>query len=203
MDVKQLKKQVNQIEISKEMEEEIIKNCYKKLEDESMNKTNMKKFNVKPFAAAAAMALCLSLVGITAMAATGKMDGFFENIKNWTGAVTGTVYQQATDEVEVTSCVTDGKVVVTLTMLEPNIAPYSTFETFGIEKYQIVDLEGRVISEGTTEMVEVLEENVEIDIVADDMTKGYYKLVITQLIGGSKADQPLVLNGNWESEFSY
>ena len=31
---------------------------------------------------------------------------------------------------------------------------------------------------------------------------GEYKLVVTELIGGAKAEQPLVVKGNWECGFT-
>lgn len=203
MDTSQLKEQVNQIEISKKMEEEILSKCYKKTEEKHMSKNTIKKFKVKPIAAVAALALCLCVTGITSMAATGKLEGFFRDIKNWNGAVTGTSYEQATDEVEVSSSVADGKVVVTLTMLKQDAAPYFTFENLGIEKYQILDSKGNVILEGTTEKAEIDGNKVEIEIMTDNMAKGHYKLLVTQLVSSSKADQPLILTGNWECEFVY
>ena len=59
-----------------DMEEEILFNCYKKMEVQSMSKNNIKKFNAKPLAAVAALAICLCVTGLTTMAATGKLEGF-------------------------------------------------------------------------------------------------------------------------------
>lgn len=42
-----------------------------------MSKNTSKKFYMKPMVAVAALALCLCLTGMTAMAAQGKMQGFF------------------------------------------------------------------------------------------------------------------------------
>lgn len=47
------------------------------------------------------LVLCLCLTGVTALAATGKLQGFFSDITGWNGAVVGTSYEQATKELEV------------------------------------------------------------------------------------------------------
>ena len=167
-----------------------------------MSKNTSKKFYMKPMVAVAALALCLCLTGMTAMAAQGKMQGFFKDIKNWNGAVTGTTYEQATDEVEMTTYVEENKVVVTLSMVQPDMAPYSFFELFGIQNYQIVDEKGNVLFEGSTAQSEITGGEVIVDISIADIAKGDYKLLVTQLIGSSKADQPLVISGRWESEFT-
>lgn len=206
MDVKQLQKEVNQIKMSEKMEKEIISYCNRNMEEQNMSKKNIKKFTVKPVATAAALALCLCVTGISAMAATGKLEGFFKDIKRWDGAITGTVYEQASDEVEIDTCVEKDKLVVTLKMLQPNEVPYSVLDNFGIEEYQIVDMEGNVIMESSADMKMVPAGQsgiVEIEIPLDNVKSGEYKLLVTKLIGGSKADQPLFLNGNWESIFTY
>ncbi len=200
MEIKALKKEVKQIEMPKEMRRQIIQNCYGKMEESRMKNTS-KKFYIKPMAAVAAMALCLCLTGITAMASTGKLQGFFKDVKNWNGAVTGTTYEQATDEVELSSSVAGNELVVTLRAVNPDVAPYRFFEKFGIEKYQIVDTKGKVIAEGATENEEVIDGVVSVDISLKELPNGEYKLVVTQLVGSAKADQPLVLNGNWECSF--
>ena len=42
-----------------------------------------------------------------------------------------------------------------------------------------------------------------VKIPLNDISEGTYKLVVSKLIGGAKAEQPLVLSGNWECEFAY
>lgn len=203
MDKNLLQKEVNQIKMSKKMEEEILSNCYKELEEKSMSKNNIKKIMIKPMAAVAALAVCVCLAGTTAMAATGRLEGFFVDIKNWTGAVTGTAYEQADDEVKVMACIQENELAVTLIMVEPKEAPYFTFETMGIKAYQIKDSKGEVVMEGS--MVEAAVSNGEVIVKEDllDLAKGEYTLIITELVGGSKADQPLTISGNWECKFIY
>lgn len=203
MDKKLLQKEVNQIKMTKKIEEEILSNCYKELEEKSMSKNNMKKFMMKPMAAVAAFVLCVCLTGTTAMAATGKLEGFFTDIKNWTGAVTGTAYEQADDEVEVNACVQDNELSVTLTMVEPKEAPYFTFESMGIKAYQIKASNGEVVMEGAMAEAAVLNGEVIVKEDLSDLAKGEYTLIITELVGSSKADQPLTISGSWECKIVY
>ena len=89
---KELKKKVNEIEMSDEMRSRIIRNCYLKMEEETMRKNKRTTFFRKPMVAVASLALCICLTGISAMAATGKLQGFFKDITRWDGAVVGTSY---------------------------------------------------------------------------------------------------------------
>ena len=104
---KELKKKVNEIEMPDEMRSRIIRNCYLKMEEEMMRKDKRTTFFRKPIVAVASLALCICLTGISAMAATGKLQGFFKDITRWDGAVVDTSYEQATNEVEVKAMGTD------------------------------------------------------------------------------------------------
>ena len=98
-------------------------------------------------------------------------------------------------------------------MVNPAIAPYNYFDTFGIESYEIVDSNGTVIVEGipdthvnvssneTSTISELLDGTAIINIPLQNLSTGNYKLIITKFVGNSKADQPLVLSGTWECEF--
>lgn len=39
-------------------------------------------------------------------------------------------------------------------------------------------------------------------ISLEEVPAGEYKLIVTELVGGFKADQPLVVSGTWECEFT-
>lgn len=117
-------------------------------------------------------------------------------------AVIGTSYEQATEEVELCITTVSHELVVEMTMVNPQIAPYSSFETFGIESYKIVDRNGNVIVEGeATELAEVAEGKVSVYISLDNISSREYTLIVSELIGSAKAEQPLVIRGNWECEF--
>lgn len=203
MEKKMIAEKLNKIEMPKEMRERVIKNCVIEMEEKTMRKNTSKKFLGRPVVAVASLVLCLCLTGVTALAATGKLQGFFKDITDWKGAVTGTAYEQATDEVELSVALVADELAVAVTMLKPEEAPYSSFETFGIESYKIVDLAGSVIAEGeATALAEVVDGKVNVNISLDNISSGEYKLIVNKMVGSAKADQPLVISGTWECEFA-
>ena len=197
MDKKKFANKIKEIEMPKDMQQRIIEKCYIETEKKKMN-----KMFKKPMVAVASFALCVCLMGVTALAATGKLEGYFRDIKRWDGAVIGTAYEQATDEVEVNIIEVSDKLVVEITMVKPKEAPYSFFEMFGIKKYKIVDTNGNVIVENENlEMSAIANNKVLVNVPLEDVDNGEYTLIVSELVGSSKADQPLGLTGTWECSF--
>lgn len=196
MDKKKFVHIINKIEMPKDMQQRIIENCYMETEKKRMNK------RVKKPVAAAALAIGLCLIGVTAVAATGTLKGFFKDIKRWDGAVTGTVYEQATEEVTLHIMEVTDKLVVEITMLYSDDAPYSFFEMFGLKDYKIIDINGNVVVENENlELSEITGDKVFVHIPLDNVDDGEYTLIVNELVGSSKADQPLGLTGTWECSF--
>ena len=99
--------------------------------------------------------------------------------------------------------VTD-ELIVEITMLNANVAPYSSFELFGIENYKIMDTEGNVVDEKhAVDMSSVTNGKVRICVSLENVSAGEYVLIVNELVGSSKADHPLVLSGIWECEFTH
>ena len=204
MDMKEFAKSMQKIEMPDEMQARILDNCYKKINKETEYKIMTKQTNrffKKPLATAAAVALCLCVGGVTVLATTGK--GFFKDIIGWDGAITGTVYEQATDEIDIAvTDVTDGLTVVA-TVVNPNTVPYMTFDQMRIGSYKIVDSLGNIVVEGVSNMMLPYENGqIIVTIPLENLESGNYRLIVDSFVGGSKADQPLVMNGNWECEFT-
>ncbi|MBR4983066.1 MAG: hypothetical protein IKY94_10955 [Lachnospiraceae bacterium] len=197
MDKKKFVNIINEIQMPKDMQQRIIEKCYIETEKKRMN-----KMFKKPMVAVASFAVCVCLMGVTALAATGKLEGYFRDIKRWDGAVVGTAYEQATDEVEMNIIEVSDKLVVEITMVNFKEAPYSFFEMFGIKNYKIVDANGKVIVENENlEMSAIANNKVLVNVPLDDVGNGEYTLIVSELVGGSKADQPLGLDGTWECSF--
>ena len=112
MDKKKFVNKIKEIEMPKDMQQRIIEKCYIETE-----KKNMNKMFKKPMVAVASFAICVCLMGVTALAAAGKLEGYFRDIKRWDGAVIGTAYEQATDEVELNIIEFSDKLVVEITMV--------------------------------------------------------------------------------------
>lgn len=204
MNMKDFAKMMQNIEMSDEMQARILDNCYKKINRETEYKTMTKKINrffKKPLATAAAIALCLCIGGVTAIAATGK--GYFKDIIRWDGAITGTAYELATDEIEIKVLDVTDSLTVVATVVDSTMVPYMTFDEMRIGSYKIVDSLGNVVIEGVSnEMLPYKNGQITVFIPVENLESGTYKLIVDSFVGGSKADQPLTVSGNWECEFT-
>lgn len=203
-----LKKKMEEIKMTGAMQERILQNCLKETEKERtdlsmMEKKNNKRWFQKPLAVAAAFALCLTLGSVTALAANGKLEGFFKDITDWRGAVTGTTYEQATDEITVNVTAEAGVLKVEAVFVEAEKAPYSEVEQLAIGKYRMIDANGNTVAQGDAgEAVPVQDGQAALMLDVEELPAGQYTLQLQSFIGSKKADQPLSINGNWECEFS-
>lgn len=199
-----LKNEVNKIKLSESAKQRILDSCREKINSEqenySMNKNILTKLK-KPLMVAATFALCLCLTGITAVATTGK--GFFKDKVRFDGAITGQTYHNATEEVLVYAAVEDETLTVTLEMVKYEAAPYSKIEVLELKDYRIYDSDGTVVMENAVPENVVMENNqIKFQIPAEGLTEGIYKLKLDVLSGSKKAEQDLLIYGEWECEFT-
>lgn len=179
------------------------KSNHSEIRSQNMNTAKIIPFLRKPAAIAASLALFLCISGTTVLAATGGLQGFFADVFDWKGAVVGNSYAQATDEITLAVTNAADEITVEMTMVYPNQFPYREFEMLGIEKYTIADMNGNVIKEGTaTEMAPIVNGKVSVSLSLDNISEGGYLLIISELAGSKKADQSLILSGNWECAFT-
>lgn len=195
-----MKNVAEKIVMPEDMKRRIITNC--KLEISQTRKDSIMKKNKmfkRPAAVFATMAICLSL-SVTALAATGVLKGFFQDVKRPDGAVVGTTYEQATDEITIELTVNDDVLTIetSFTGKDPFIA-----EELGLGDYMIVDGNGKIVKEGTsTGYAEIIDGHATMKIYMNDVEDGSYKLKINSFIATKKADQPLTVYGNWEHNFT-
>ncbi len=198
---KKCAEEVKKIEMPKEMRERILDNCYTEMEEMTMRKNSGKSLGRKTMVAAAVLVACLCVTGVGAMAATGKLTGFFQDVKGLFGAITGTTYEQATDEIEMSITEVSDILVVELVMDGAKI-PYSELETMEVGSYRIVSEDGDVVAKGEQSTTAPLVDGAaSVSVALPEVAAGAYRLVITELIGSKKADQPLPIYGEWECEF--
>ena len=205
MDYEKLKSAAETITMPEEVKRRIVRNCktqISKSRKEIVMKTNKNNtFTRKPAAVFVAVALCLSLA-VTAVAASGVLKGHFRDITNWQGAIVGTSYEQATDEISMDITVNGNELTVLATFANPQMAPYKYIEKLGIAAYKVVDANGKAVAEGTAESTEVANGQAAVSIRLDSIDTGSYKLIVTAFVGEAKAEQPLNINGNWECAFT-
>ena len=201
MDYEKLKSAAETITMPEEVKRRIVGNCKTQIlnsRKEIVMKTNKNNILIrKPVVVFVAVALCLSL-SVTALATTGVLQGYFRDITNWQGAIVGTSYEQATDEIGMEVTVNGNELTTLVTFLFPQEFPYREVEKLGIAAYRIVDGNGKTVKEGAAEATEVVNGQAAVRIKLDDIDSGSYKLIITAFVGEKKAEQPLDINGSWE-----
>ena len=204
MEYEMLKQAAAAITMPEDMKRRIINNCTLQLSNtkENQTMTNRKKsmFPRKPAAILAALAILLSL-SVTAVAAPDVMKGFFRDITNWQGAVVGTSYEQATDEIAVSVTVNGNMLTVHAAIADPQMIPYVYAERLGIGEYKIKAENGRTVKKGSAESVEIINGTAAIAIPLEDLECFSYNLIISAFVAEAKAEQPLPLNGRWECTF--
>ena len=205
MEFENLKSAAQEITMPEEMKRRIAHNCKQietTMEEHNMNNRKNTSFFRKPAAVFAALAVCLSL-SVTALAATGVLQGFFRDITNHSGAIVGTSYEQATDEIDMDVTVDGDELTVLATFVDPNMFPYRESQLLGIADYRIMDAEGNVVQEGATDkFTPVANGQASIVLELNELATGSYKLIVTAFVSEKKADQPLNISGTWECEFS-
>lgn len=205
MEFENLKSAANEIRMPEEMKRRITHNCKNQIlstmEEHTMKIRKNNSFFRKPAAVFAALAVCLSL-SVTALAATGVLQGFFRDITNYSGAIVGTSYEQATNEISMNVTVNGNELTVLTTFVNPDKFPYREAELLGIADYQIVDANSKVVQEGATNQSSpVLNGQSAMIIDLNDIEAGSYKLVVNAFVSEKKADQPLIINGSWNAAF--
>ena len=195
-----MKNVAEKIVMPEDVKRRIITNCKLQI-SQTQKESIMKKNNIfkRPATVLAAMAICFSL-SVTALAATGVLKGFFQDVKRPDGAVVGTSYEQATDEIALKVNTGGDTLVVVVSFTDK--APFVA-EEIGIGDYQIVDGSGKVVKDGSyTEPAKIIDGTAEIKINLSEIDNGSYKLIVNSFVAYSKADQPMTVSGKWLNNFT-
>lgn len=192
-----LKKSVEEIKMTDEMKNRIIKNCYLKTSEKEkyvMKKTNKGFKKMLPLVAV--MVICVISVGAVV---ANHFRGYKDVTKGT--AVVGTVYEEATEMIEIDVEVKNN-LVVSASVVDYTKPPYIEIDVIDINSYKIVDNSNNIISKGTAKSISDFENGkVTFEIPLDDIASGEYKLIINEFVGSKKADQPLSIKGEWECVF--
>ena len=155
--------------------------------------TNIKKQYRKPLTIAAALVLCLALP--LGAAAADKL-GHFRDILGWNGAITGTAYDNATDEIEVTAKTEGDNLLVTVRLLMPEKAPYREVEALALGSCYFTDEAGDRIAElSGTDAFPLLGNTHTFQL---RQIEDAHTLHIESFVGSKKAEQDLVISGEWK-----
>jgi len=203
-----IEEKLDAIEIPENLHERCVTGVMKaksEMEERNMNKNQIKK----TVAAAAVVLVCVLAVGNTTFA--DGIKGMFKDIVRFDGAVTGSEYVGATDEVrvtagEVTVADTEVFVPVEITFLNLEAAPFKYIEWVEVDAFEILNADGEVVvSEEEANVVCSVKDgcaNLSLSVEAGKLVAGEtYTLVIESFEGCKKADAPLPVKGGWECTF--
>ena len=187
-----------------------LKEEIKNMEERTMSKP---KITMKrTLAIVAVLALCLVTVCMTPLASSIK--GFFSNIIRFDGAITGTQYENATNDIkvdilELTS--ENGNIIIPLdlTFENPTEAPFPYIQEVAVSEYKIFDSNNKEIiktklSAEDGEKGSVTDGKVLVKLSIDDAkfkSGEEYTIVIEKMYGLAKADAPLHITGTWKCNF--
>lgn len=169
-------------------------------------------------AVAATVLLCAGSVCLCMPSSAVSIGGFYQDIVRWwDGAIVGTEYENATEEIQVeaSSAVVDknGKLAIPLTITLSEMGkkePYRYLADgeIALGDYQIIDASGVELyaaigqQEAAGELADgaaVFLQPAGIETLAKGTT---YTLVIDAIYGLQKAEQPLKMSGHWECQFT-
>ena len=188
-----------------------LKEEIKNMEEHTMSKPKIT--TKRTLAIAAVLALCLVTVCMTPLASS--IRGFFSDIVRFDGAITGTQYENATNDIkvdvlELTS--ENGEVIIPLelTFENPTEAPFPYIQEVAISEYKILDSGNKEIiktklSVEDGEKGSVTDGEVLVNLSIDDAkfkSGEEYTIVIDKMYGLSKADAPLHITGTWKCNFT-
>ena len=202
MEYEMLKTSADAIVMPADMRLRIAENCRKQTQTgkEFAMKNTKPAFIRKSAVIFAVVALCL-VMSVGALAASGALEGFFEDVTDWRGAVVGTAYTPAEGEISLSAAADGEQLEVLVSFAAPNEAPCCYAETLGIGAYRIVDTSGHTVREGHSAAAEIRGGQAQFSLPADGLPDGDYRLVISGLYTEKKADAPLEISGKWEYAF--
>lgn len=143
-----------------------------------------------------------------------SIRGFFSDIKRFDGAITGTKYENASNDIKIDVLELNsesGKVIIPLelTFVNSTEAPFPFIQEISIAEYKILDSNNEKIanikvsaSDAEKGIASEGKALVKLSIADEKLTFGEeYTIVIEKMYGLSKADAPLHITGTWKCSF--
>ena len=181
-----------------------------KTEINKLEEKNMSKFkNITWLKRVSTVAAVVTVCAITVVSA-GAIKGMFKDVKRWDGAVIGTEYVNATNDIEMNITETKAEYIsLDINFENPNEAPFVFLQEVAITDYKILDNNNKEVLEVNSTVENGIKGNVEngrilLELPTNDKLNSNqnYKLVVNTIYGLAKAEQPLKITGTWECEFS-
>ncbi len=194
MDMEELKASVEGITLSEAARARIVRGCRAaRTAAHRGSRTRRRRLA----AVAVAAALCLGL----AAAAYGL--GRFRDVTRWDGAVVGTEYVPAAEELDVCVLPAEGGIEVIAVMTSPEAFPWRGLESLGLGAYRLLDGAGETLAAGEgADPAAIADGEAQVFLPVETLPAGDYTLVIDSFVGSAKGDQPLPLLGPWTCPFT-
>lgn len=161
----------------------------------------MLKFRKSTVAAAVALVLTAGLLTAGGITYADSIRGAFSDVTRFDGAVVGTEYHNATEEIEATAEAVSDTVTVNARFLYPADAPYAFITELSLKNVTLTDSSGtKLMTVEETEITHIENGSVSISIPIGTLTLSpdmEYTLTFDTAVGHAKADQPLPMSGNW------
>jgi len=218
-----LKNEIESMEFPNELSERSKKGIYQAHTEETKGNKFFKSMPMKFGSIAGAVVLAFSILMFTNTGFANSVKGFFEDITNWSGTVTGTVYENATNEITADvgeKVIQSDKVSfpLSITLKEPDKAPYNTIEALTIGDFQVfqsgkpVNNEQIAFERGPMAEFEFMikdedkllileDKKFKTNLVINNLSTSAnetYTLIINSFFIQSKGDAPLEVKGEWE-----
>ena len=176
-----------------------------KVEGKNMSKPK----NIIWLKRASTVAAVVTICAVTVVSA-GAIKGMFKDVKRWDGAVIGTEYVNATNDIEMSINATkDEYISLDINFENQNEAPFAFIQEVAITDYKILDNNDKEVLEVNSTVENGIKGKVENGRILvklptnDELNSNQdYKLVINTVYGLAKAEQPLKITGTWECEFT-
>lgn len=186
MDMDKLFAPIRNIELPEETKRRILENCR-----QTRAGRNYRSRRIIAAAAVLAALLCITAAGAASL-------GYFRDIKNASGAITGTEYLNATEEIAVQATLTETGLRAEIAFIRPDDIPYREVEELTLHEYDILDAAWNILLTGTeTDPVSPSDGRAVIEIPLD-LPEGARTLAIHSFTAYKKADQPLNIYGAWQ-----
>ncbi|HCQ90505.1 MAG TPA: hypothetical protein DIU45_13185 [Clostridium sp.] len=163
-----IERELDNIEIPKELHERS-KIGIQKASSEIKGENKMNKYIKRVAGLAAALVLSIGLIAVNNSTLANSIKGFFKDITSWNGAITGSEYVQATEEIDIkvsNSIVESNKVLlpIEVTLKNINEAPFNVIEALTIGKFKIIDSSDNEINNGEIQIESISKENYSFEI---------------------------------------
>ena len=213
-----IEKELGNIEIPKELNK-ISEKGIKKASLEMRRRNNINKYIKRVSGVAATFIIAITLIATSNNALANSIKGFFKDITNRNGAVIGTVYDQATEEIDIEiakTIIKDNEISMKIEVTFKDISkpPYNVIEALTLGDFKIIDSLGNKINfkinDEDKNLVEVNNEdqskrsftgNIVIN-KNNSISSDKYTLIINSFYGHKKADAPIEIKGNWKFDLS-